>query len=152
MIRPARAADLDTMATIARRCFGPSAWRRHQFDVDDPETGQRWSLVATPGDEAPCRGYLVMALAVDEVELQALAVDPDWQNQGIGAALLTAGLATAVQRGAERVFLEVRGGNLGALRFYRRFQFQEFARRPHYYHQPDETAVLMRWTWSGPEI
>lgn len=151
-IRLARAADLDAMATIARRCFGASAWRRNQFEVDDPETGQRWSLVATP-DDAPdsCVGYLVMALAVDEVELQALAVDPDWQNQGMGAALLTAGLAAAVQRGAERVFLEVRAGNVGAQRFYRRFQFEEFARRPHYYHQPDETAVLMRWNSNGPE-
>lgn len=152
-IRPAQASDLDAMATIADECFGASAWRRNQFELGEPETGQRWTLVATatPPSPAACLGYLVMALALDEVELQALAVAPGWQNQGIGSALLRAGLAVAVQRGAERVFLEVRAGNLAAQRFYRRFEFREFARRPHYYHEPDETAVLMRWSRSGPE-
>ena len=157
MIRPALASDLDAMAAIAQQCFGPSAWHRSQFVLDEPETSQRWTLVATPDPNTAttadtagvCVGYLVMALALDEAELQALAVAHPWRNQGIGAALLTAGLTTALQRGAERVFLEVRAGNLAAQRFYQRFQFLEFARRPHYYHEPDETAVLMRWRWTG---
>lgn len=147
------------MAAIAQQCFGHSAWRRSQFVLDEPETSQRWTLVATPAasntgessSDTPgaCIGYLVMALALDEAELQALAVAPPWHHRGVGTALLTAGLTTTLQRGAERVFLEVRAGNLAAQRFYQRFQFLEFARRPHYYHEPDETAVLMRWQWTG---
>jgi ribosomal-protein-alanine N-acetyltransferase len=41
-------------------------------------------------------------------------------------------------------FLEVRESNHGAQTLYRQFGFIEIGRRPDYYQNPSETAIVMR--------
>jgi N-acetylglutamate synthase len=62
--------------------------------------------------------------------LTAIEVDPDYRRRGLAAALTTALIAHAAQRGARRVFLQVEDGNQAALALYRRLGFTEH----HSYH------------------
>ena len=52
-----------------------------------------------------------------------LAVLPDYQNRGIGNALLAEAEARARSRGCSKMTLEVHDSNDGAKRLYRRFGF-----------------------------
>jgi ribosomal protein S18 acetylase RimI-like enzyme len=52
------------------------------------------------------------------VEVKGLAVDPARQGEGVGAALLDAGIAVARERGARRLVLRVLSGNAGARHLY----------------------------------
>ena len=61
-------------------------------------------------------------------EVYVLGVDPDAAGGGLGRALLDAGLAHLVARGAETVELYVEGDNEPALGLYRRAGFAERAR------------------------
>jgi [ribosomal protein S18]-alanine N-acetyltransferase len=138
-IRSAGPNDLDAVLALARACFGAAAWTAEQF-APHP---RRILLVAELSAQT-CAGYAVVELIGEEVELQSLAVEERHRRLGIGAALLAAARAAATRRGGLRMYLEVRVGNLAAQGFYRRFGFAETGRRPHYYRDPDEAAVLMQ--------
>lgn len=138
LIRPAEVSDLEQVAALAHAIFGASAWGLAHF-MPHP---QREVLLASAGGEV--LGYAVVQWAGDEAELQSLAVASGRRRAGIGAALLEQALAFAAGRRAETMFLEVRESNLAARGFYGRFGFQECGRRPGYYHEPEEAALVLR--------
>jgi ribosomal-protein-alanine N-acetyltransferase len=89
-------------------------------------------------------GHAVTSLAGDIAELQRIAVAPAARRTGVASALLEACLALAVSDGAaDRMLLEVRADNEGALAFYAARGFVEVDRRPKYY-RDGSTAVVMR--------
>ena len=77
-------------------------------------------------------------------ELESVVVRPALRRSGVGRALCAEVLRWAAGAGAATLELEVRAGNTAALGLYRSLGFAEFARRPRYYQDPVEDAVLMR--------
>ena len=73
-------------------------------------------------------------------ELQRIAVDPEHRRSGLASALLQSVVAAAVAGGADRLLLEVREGNDGAIAFYAAREFSEIDRRRRYY-RDGSTAV-----------
>ncbi|HUX68283.1 MAG TPA: ribosomal protein S18-alanine N-acetyltransferase [Terriglobales bacterium] len=138
-IRPAQPQDLEAVAALARDCFGASAWSRAQWQAIPP---LRLLLAETPAHA--CAGYVVLQWAADQAELESLAVRPAFRRQGVGQALLAAGLAAARAAGVRQVFLELRESNAAALAFYQRHGFRSTGRRPGYYHSPPEAALLLQ--------
>jgi ribosomal-protein-alanine N-acetyltransferase len=88
-------------------------------------------------------GLLVVWLVVDEAHIATIAVHPDFRRRGIGRQLLKAALEAAAAEGAKSGLLEVRAGNLAAQELYKGFGFVEVGRRPKYYKDNGEDAVLM---------
>jgi [ribosomal protein S18]-alanine N-acetyltransferase len=88
------------------------------------------------GREGRLAGFSIVRTVVDESELLLLAVAPEWQRRGIGAALMEDWIAMSRNRGVTRVFLEVRAGN-GARRLYDQFGLSEIAVRRDYYRGSD---------------
>jgi len=89
-------------------------------------------------------GYVVAQDAADEGEILNLAVAPTRYRRGIGRALVEAALDALAERGAERVFLEVRESNAAARALYATLGFQEVGRRTRYYRRPVEDAIILR--------
>jgi mycothiol synthase len=58
-------------------------------------------------------------------EFYVVGVDPDHQGEGLGRALVEAGVARLVERGIHSAHLYVEGDNEAALRLYRSFGFTE---------------------------
>lgn len=142
-IRPAEAADRSALQALAAEAL-PS-WPPDAFAPADA----RQTLVA----ELPPHGlvgFAVVQFALDEAELQALAVAAGFRRQGLGAALTDAAFACARRRRARVMFLEVRAGNHAAQALYRGLGFEAYGRRPRYYRHPEEDAVLMRTGLDAP--
>jgi ribosomal-protein-alanine N-acetyltransferase len=89
-------------------------------------------------------GYVVAQDAADEGEILNLAITPARMRGGIGRALVERALATLRERGARRVFLEVREGNAAARALYAGLGFEAVGRRPRYYRRPVEDAIVLR--------
>jgi ribosomal protein S18 acetylase RimI-like enzyme len=53
------------------------------------------------------------------------------------------------RRGVRRVYLEVRESNTTAIAFYQKQGFSIMGRRPGYYREPEEAAVLMERRLTG---
>ncbi|CAM3494520.1 MULTISPECIES: GNAT family N-acetyltransferase [Halomonas] len=78
-------------------------------------------------------GYAIVVQLLFDAELQAIGVLPVCRRQGAGDALMGAVLTTAQGWSSERLLLEVRVGNLSAIRLYQRSGFSEDGRRKGYY-------------------
>lgn len=74
-------------------------------------------------------GYLVLsfipALSGLRAWIDDVTVEPDYQRQGLGAALVEAAIQQANRRGATHLFVYTRRGNSGAREFYRACGFDE---------------------------
>ncbi len=58
-------------------------------------------------------------------EIHEIFVHPEWRGKGIGSALMKRALEYAVERGRRVAELWVGVGNLKAIRFYKKFGFEE---------------------------
>lgn len=74
-----------------------------------------------------------------EREILNLAVAPSFRRKGIAKTLLGHEL-----RRRAAFFLEVRESNMAAQNLYFQFGFREIARRPRYYQDPSEGAIVMQ--------
>lgn len=90
-------------------------------------------------------GYVLMSVAAGEAHILNVCVAPEQQGRGLGRKLVRAILHVARGRAAERVFLEVRPSNVGAIALYHDEGFNEIGRRPRYYPAKDgrEDAIVM---------
>jgi ribosomal-protein-alanine N-acetyltransferase len=85
-------------------------------------------------------GFWLMA---DEAHLNTLAVHPIWRRLGLGEWLLQTLIEEAQALGAIVATLEVRPSNQAALALYRKYNFQEVGRRPGYYADNGEDALIL---------
>ena len=94
-------------------------------------------------EEGQVVGHAVASIVADIAELQRIAVDPACRRQGLATGLLDAVVAEARAERADRLLLEVREDNGGALAFYAARGFVEVDRRRRYY-RDGATAVVLR--------
>lgn len=130
---------LEGVMQVMSRGFDPEyneAWTRKQ--VSDMLAMPSGHVIAVDragerleerGDVA---GFALSRAAPGEEELLLIAVDPEQRERGLGRRLLANLVGDARQRGAERVFLEMREGN-PAVRLYDRIGFTPIGRRKEYY-------------------
>jgi len=80
---------------------------------------------------------------VDEGHISTVATHPQWLRHGIAELLLIAMTERAAEMGVRVMTLEVRVSNAGAQTLYRKFGFEVVGRRPHYYSDNREDALIM---------
>lgn len=77
------------------------------------------------------------------MHIATFATRSEHRRKGIGKLLLKMALNDARAEGARRAFLEVRESNSAAQAMYEGFGFKVTGRRPRYYRDNDEDAILM---------
>lgn len=117
---------------------------QEQYVCSSPASPSSPAPLASPS--APLLGLGCYWAILEEAHITMLAIDPAYQRQGIGQALLYALLASAHKRGLERATLEVRASNHAALSLYQKFDFREAGRRRRYYPDDGEDALVL---WRG---
>ncbi|MBI3472110.1 MAG: ribosomal protein S18-alanine N-acetyltransferase [Candidatus Solibacter usitatus] len=131
LIRSATAADLDAILRIQEACPEAARWSPRDFLAYETEVAEEAGSVG---------GFLVTRqVAPGEYEILNLAVDPALRRRGIARRLLEQTLETR----PGKYFLEVRESNTAARNFYISMGFQIAGRRPSYYEDPSEAAIVM---------
>jgi [ribosomal protein S18]-alanine N-acetyltransferase len=80
-------------------------------------------LVATDERDVPVGFLLGVSQVPGEGRVLMFAVDHGWRGTGVGHALMDAFLERCRHRQFRRVTLEVRVSNVGAIRFYARYNY-----------------------------
>ncbi|GEP35916.1 ribosomal-protein-alanine acetyltransferase [Nocardioides szechwanensis] len=148
MIRAATVADVPAIAALEDEALGVDAWSEGL--VREGVAGNLPTIhYLVAESDAAVAGYAVASVAGDIAELQRIAVRPDARRTGLASALLDEVLTLAKVGGADRLLLEVRDTNTGALAFYAARGFVEVDRRPRYYRDGAPAVVLRRALLTG---
>lgn len=142
LVRAAGAGDVDAVARLEVDCLGVDAWSVGLVLEGILGTLPTVTyLVAETGGVVV--GHAVTSAAGDVAELQRIAVDGSHRRSGVASALLAGAIRAASMTEADRLLLEVREDNRGAIAFYARQGFVEIDRRARYY-LDGTTAVVLR--------
>jgi len=134
---------VDAVAELEKRCFSdPWSSRSIASELDNPLS--LW-LVATEGDDLA--GYVGSQSVMGWADMMNLAVAPEHRRKGIGEALVRQLISHLQSHQVTCLTLEVRVSNAPALTLYRKLGFVEVGRRPGYYHNPKEDALILRKEW-----
>jgi ribosomal-protein-alanine N-acetyltransferase len=140
VIRKMALADVPGAHEIDVLSFAlPWPERSLRFEVTDNPAARCW-VAELDGQLA---AMLVLWMIVDEAHIATLATHPDFRRRGIGERLLVEALDSAYNEGARSALLEVRAGNEPALKMYHKLGFEVTGRRPQYYKDNHEDAILM---------
>lgn len=90
-------------------------------------------------------GYCGFLQSFDEADITNVAVSPAYRGKGVGYAMLKELMRRGRERGVARYTLEVRTGNVSAIRLYHRLGFEDAGIRKNFYEKPREDALIM-WT------
>lgn len=133
----------EELARLDEECFRP-AWGIGTYRAwSEREDLMCWVLRA--GTPVQGVGWAVVQRAGPEAEILRLGVRPAWRGLGWGGLLLGGVRERLRNKGVVRIYLEVRAGNGPALALYRAAGLRQVGRRPGYYRDPPEDAVLMAW-------
>ena len=162
LVEPMQTRDIPEVMEIERVSF-PIPWpaRAYQYEIEEnsmsthlvargvPMESQQglWGRVrgALHGEQprGPIVGYGGFWWIIDEAHVSTLAVAPDHRRKGIAELLLLRMIRLALGRGVTVVTLEVRVSNTPAQRLYDKYGFTVQGRRPRYYSDNAEDALIM---------
>ena len=141
VIRKMTVHDVPAVAQIDQLSFS-LPWPEHSFQYEVSENRVSRCFVAETEDKQ-IAAMIVSWIIVDEMHIATIATHPEFRRQGIGERILREALLDARDIGAQLAFLEVRAGNQVAQAMYRKFGFVVSGKRPRYYKDNGEDAILM---------
>ena len=136
-------AEQDLPAVEAISAASPEAaqWGLSGYRMLLAEPTRGRVLVAE--EEGAVVGFLCFRILGAEGEVLNLAVLPSFRRRGAGSLMLEQAVGEISERGANRVFLEVRKSNAPAIRLYGQHGFSPAGSRPGYYQDPRDDAVVL---------
>lgn len=141
IIRKMALDDVPAVSQIDKLSF-TLPWPEHSFHYEVAENRVARCFVAETEDHR-IAAMIVSWIIVDEMHIATIATHPDFRRQGIGESLLHNALLDGRDAGAHLAFLEVRASNEAAQAMYRKFGFRASGKRPRYYRDNNEDAILM---------
>ncbi len=139
VVAPLTQFRIPDAADIEKNCFSVP-WSANSLREELNSPFANYFSVTVDGKFAGYGGFLSLS---GEGEITRIAVLPQYRRQGLGRKLMEAMMTRARELALETVFLEVRESNTPAITLYESFGFDRVGRRPDYYENPREAAVLM---------
>lgn len=145
-VRPSTAAHIGAMIRIAE-ATNLSPWSAQNY-FDELKT-ERSIMLCLENSTCKIIGFIVGRLvpAAEEnktdAEIYNIAVHEHEQGKGKGRRLLDAFLERCQDLKVGHIWLEVRESNERAIKFYIKNGFEQVQKRPNFYQNPREHALLM---------
>lgn len=142
-IMPMNPSHVAQVAALEKICFS-LPWSKHSIasELDNPLS---YWLVAVDGERL--LGYVGSQIVGDEADMMNLAVSPESRRTGTGRLLCRRLIHDLAEKGVVSLTLEVRPSNSGAVALYEKLGFLRVGRRPRYYQNPREDALILKKEW-----
>jgi [ribosomal protein S18]-alanine N-acetyltransferase len=140
-IRSATFTDVPAILAIERQAPSAAHWNSEQYNK---LLASGVVLVAEQAAEEPGKlcGFICAQAVANEWEIENVVVATAFLRRGIANTLLRELIQHAQKAAASAILLEVRESNHPARRLYEKRGFREVGRRPSYYRDPAEDAIL----------
>ena len=134
--------DLPAVLALEEELFPESPWPRSEFlyELNENPFSNLW----VEEENGEIIGYIDWWILYEKAQLANIGVAARAQKQGIGRKLLRKCIAHAEENGCEILSLEVRVSNSPAIALYEKMGFVQVGRRPRYYTNPREDALILR--------
>ena len=145
MIRYEKMNDIHVsqIAELEKLCFS-DPWSEKSIATELTSKLSCW-LVAMEGNCVV--GYVGSQSVLGESDMMNIAVHPDHRRKGVAEALVMSLIEELTRRGNHCLMLEVRPSNAPAIALYEKLGFRQVGRRPNYYRNPKEDALILRKEW-----
>lgn len=137
-VRRMSGSDVSAALSLLEESPEASIWSRESM-AESASGGNAWAAEL----DGRIAGILIGRIAADEFEILNLAVGKGCRRRGVATQLVAAALEHARTVGASQTYLEVRASNEGGIALYAGMGFAVCGRRPNYYRDPAEDAVLL---------
>lgn len=133
LFRPARLDDVAALRKLENQVFSPADYplsiRAFRYHI----RSQNLLLVICYPTEII--GYVLVLLPKSRqtARLYSIAIAAEFRKQSFGKQLIAQVLASIIRLGFQRISLEVKVSNTGAIQFYHQIGFTVQHRLPHYY-------------------
>ena len=141
-IVPMESGHIAQVAAMERENFS-APWDEASLRSELENPLALW-LVALDGETVV--GYIGSQSVLGESDMMNLAVRPDHRRRGVGKALVER-LLWELGEENHCLTLEVRASNEAAIALYDGLGFRQVGRRPKYYLNPPEDALILRKDW-----
>ena len=128
------------IAALEKVCFS-DPWSEASIAS---ELVNEWSLWLVDEEDGQVVAYVGSQSAPPDADIMNVAVAPAYRRQRRGEAIMLAMMKALRELGREALFLEVRESNSPALGLYARLGFEQVGKRPRYYVNPVEDALILR--------
>jgi [ribosomal protein S18]-alanine N-acetyltransferase len=134
-------ADITAVVDLEAESFA-NPWSRETL-VWELENSDVTRIYLLRDETGVILAFCLCWVIFEELHINTLAVKPAARRRGLATALLVKVIAEAAAAGASKATLEVRASNTAALGLYSRLGFQVAAKRPRYYTNPEEDALIL---------
>ncbi|MDZ7823995.1 MAG: ribosomal protein S18-alanine N-acetyltransferase [Ahrensia sp.] len=144
---PLSSTHADEISAIHAKTFDPS-WSDGEFQALINTAHISGLIMRTPHNRGgEIVGFVLMRAVVGEAEILTIAIEPKWQQRGVGHALMESVVKELKAKDISSLFLEVAEANWNAVKLYQRLGFEQVATRKNYYHLREgvkSNALVMR--------
>ncbi|MBQ8658842.1 MAG: ribosomal protein S18-alanine N-acetyltransferase [Clostridia bacterium] len=132
--------DIAEISALEKVCFS-DPWSEQTFLAAFSSPYFAGVLIEDNGKIA---AYACASVLFEDAEIGAVAVAPEYRSKGLGKTVLCELEKRVKEKGAERIFLEVRVSNESALGLYRGAGFEAFGVRKKYYADGEDAFVMRK--------
>ena len=136
-------SHVKAVAELEKLCFS-DPWSENSVASELKNKLALW-LVAE--ENGVLLGYIGSQSVMDEADVMNVAVDPIRRREGIALKLVEALVAALNEKDVRALLLEVRASNEPAKALYERQGFVQVGKRPNYYRNPKEDALILKKEW-----
>lgn len=142
LVRGATPEDISAIVALERDSPAAAHWPEPTYRrIFSNDASHRIALVVADGN-SKLLGFVIARTAAEDCELENIVVARRQRDRGFGSQLLQSLATKARKQNASRIFLEVRESNTAARALYENCGFAITGRRPSYYSDPVEDAIL----------
>lgn len=141
-LREIKTQDVPQLLQLEKKVYaGSLPWTKSAFLLElNSLSLHRYLLLE---NKTQIIGFIGLRIHGKDCHITNIAVDPNFQNKGIGTFFLEEGKLFALENDCTRLSLEVRVSNRDAQRLYRRFGFVSCNIKKNYYTENSEDGLDM---------
>ena len=140
---PMDESHVSQVAELEKLCFN-DPWSVNSIVYELTNPLSLWLVAEEAGIVV---GYVGSQSVMDEADMMNIAVHPEYRRRGIAQELVHRLVTALRQKEVRRLTLEVRASNEPAKALYSGLGFEQVGRRPNYYRNPREDALILRKEW-----
>lgn len=132
--------DVEALTQFEKENFN-DGWNE-QMLYSSFETGRFFGYKLTQNHKIIA--FITYSVTLDTADVESVVVAKDYRKKGYASLLIESAIKDAQNKGAKRLFLEVRKSNTPAINLYEKFGFKQLFERKKYYGDGEDALVLQK--------